>query len=85
MLVMSGIYCKGLALDACEFQSRNREACHVRLAGHAEFPNASSSVSISQSRCLSFQDGGGDVALEHVADCFNLAIEMLVISGPRGY
>ena len=61
------------------FQSRNRDACHFR-----GFPRGVSSsfsaVSISQSRCLSFQDEQLKRQIREYQR-FNLAIEMLVISG----
>ena len=62
------------------FQSRNRDACHFRNCEQFCQCGRYPEVSISQSRCLSFQD-------RRAGRCwmpcfrFNLAIEMLVISG----
>ena len=61
------------------FQSRNRDAYHFRThrATAAALPERK--VSISQSRCLSFQGYRSRVTCTPA--CFNLAIEMLIISG----
>ena len=79
MLVISGltgIHARNVPLT---FQSRNRDACHFRAEIGAVIERRVH-VSISQSRCLSFQDGEAvQVGIGYA--CFNLAIEMLVISG----
>ena len=46
-------------------------------------PSRFTDVSISQSRCLSFQVPGTKLSGGSYGKCFNLAIEMLVISGGR--
>ena len=66
---------------AGKFQSRNRDACHFRNWVATLKAAQVLSVSISQSRCLSFQGQRLHWANSFVR-CFNLAIEMLVISGP---
>ena len=68
---------------AGEFQSRNRDACHFRKA-EITIGDTTASVSISQSRCLSFQ-GLAQRSPHSQRYCFNLAIEMLVISGENPY
>ena len=55
------------------FQDKRRFACR----------SANICVSISQSRCLSFQVPGTKLSGGSYGKCFNLAIEMLVISGGR--
>ena len=64
------------------FQSRNRDACHFRLQGcWTVATEVLSAVSISQSRCLSFQARPISASPAGLAYRFNLAIERLVISG----
>ena len=83
MLVISGEFAEAASLwKAHMFQSRNRDACHFRSASCWR-STSSMSVSISQSRCLSFQEGRDKVRATNRTS-FNLAIEMLVISGPGG-
>ena len=83
MLVISGIY-RVYVSDTLpiKFQSRNRDACHFRLISPPRARLIKLKVSISQSRCLSFQVNNHTV-LTGDSHGFNLAIEMLVISGPR--
>ena len=80
MLVISGPTINTTLRGMPLFQSRNRDACHFRAGGSSRETSRECSVSISQSRCLSFQ--GIDMLACGVQDIgFNLAIEMLVISG----
>ena len=62
------------------FQSRNRDAFHFRVPPSAAGTAASSYVSISQSRCFSFQGKSCNISSTPFLR-FNLAIEMLFISG----
>ena len=88
-----------------EFQSRNRDAYHFRRASAGSSRHIYGVVSISQSRCLSFQVAtacglGKSLLSVSISQsrclsfqvavgvnwnlglyCFNLAIEMLIISG----
>ena len=63
-----------------QFQSRNRDSCHFRCVA-CDDSAGTSSVSISQSRFLSFQDNREGARHHRQSPCFNLAIEILVISG----
>ena len=106
MLVISGKPYRSLWDLTTEFQSRNRDACHFRAGRDWHCARHGNWVSISQSRCLSFQVTDDTVAALHgellfqsrnrdachfrrkmtTFGCglpfrFNLAIEMLVISG----
>ena len=65
------------------FQSRNRDACHFRIRHLYRHLYRHHKVSISQSRCLSFQVKVYRELIETLRHRFNLAIEMLVISGKR--
>ena len=56
MLIISGQRIAGLPPSRqFAFQSRNRDAYHFRLAVQCSQPKSKQVVSISQSRCLSFQ------------------------------
>ena len=97
--------CVEIAENCILFQSRNRDACHFRMqfgisrqplayrvsisqsrclsfqVERPQLPHAwDPYVSISQSRCLSFQ-ANSSPKRRSLSMCFNLAIEMLVISG----
>ena len=62
-----------------QFQSRNRDAFHFRL-NETALDTLKTYVSISQSRCFSFQ-AQADAGVKVLVVGFNLAIEMLFISG----
>ena len=65
------LFCFNLAIEMLVISGE-----HIRFRP----VDAAIGVSISQSRCLSFQDGGRRTA-PRLLESFNLAIEMLVISG----
>ena len=75
----STIYISGLTLLR-EFQSRNRDAFHFRSMDGC-YPQSHRGVSISQSRCFSFQEETQHRCEQEADRRFNLAIEMLFISG----
>ena len=82
MLVISGEYEKGMKdlLSVSISQSRclSFQVSRLSLPHHPR-----RNVSISQSRCLSFQVRKEEPFLSYLPLRFNLAIEMLVISGRR--
>ena len=80
MLIISGSIRGTYNVNPIMFQSRNRDAYHFR-ARDAVTTGRIVGVSISQSRCLSFQVGIGHDGRPGDKARFNLAIEMLVISG----
>ena len=59
MLVISGIKISALRCFVPTFQSRNRDACHFRAQTAGNLYSLHQQVSISQSRCLSFQVSNG--------------------------
>ena len=83
MLFISGEKRLGGKPARCPFQSRNRDAFHFREEITFPYSAARGTVSISQSRCFSFQGQAGlPLRRTSLSVCFNLAIEMLFISGP---
>ena len=105
MLVISGQSVCVVELGFPKFQSRNRDACHFRHRPPDLICELHRIVSISQSRCLSFQEVTSGASALHGpfqsrnrdachfrsdqrsgrmrCASFNLAIEMLVISGDK--
>ena len=82
MLFISGLEFLQMGCHVGLFQSRNRDAFHFRKRrSRSRRRIKSSPVSISQSRCFSFQDGIVDPSAKTVHVRFNLAIEMLFMSG----
>ena len=79
---MSGIAADiSVGIVAFMFQSRHRDACHVRATQRITDSDATAAVSISQSRCLSGQVTLSLLSYLTGVPSFNLAIEMLVMSG----
>ena len=82
MLIISGKRAARGQLHILKFQSRNRDAYHFRTPRRTRGYHTRHFVSISQSRCLSFQDAER-AETPTPGTGFNLAIEMLIISGQR--
>ena len=83
MLVISGdVSSVSRKTSVSPFQSRNRDACHFRCPTSS----CSSSSGLFQSRnrdACHFRSRRKDELAKAIRLCFNLAIEMLVISGSR--
>ena len=85
MLFISGWVVSVRRLSPSLFQSRNRDAFHFRNYGFYCERCDTLIVSISQSRCFSFQGPISSSIAVLLYSSFNLAIEMLFISGAGVY
>ena len=79
MLVISGELDTVLSTAALSFQSRNRDACHFRVA--PVWHTTGLELFQSRNRDACHFRGIRTLAERKTTQCFNLAIEMLVISG----